>query len=660
MAEVLGIVSSIISIVGVAKTCIDVYVLVDDSKHASKDQRRLVSQLKEQRLRFVLWCDCVGISEVLHLQQLASVAVSTPELDAETIFKLTPRLQRAIICKEILSILQRIVELFQDSRDLLEKYTSQRSGSVVTSLVKSSSNYLISGLAEAISMSEGQSQEFRKQTKSGMTVFQNIAWTTIDKKKLTDLVDQLRNGNDGLQNILGMVEMAQLRRRKELLATTTPFASVVATAHTMEEYSLFLGTNPQALLEPKKQSADRLSSEDRDMRQLVEIYRRRYAIDQDLGEDTIESSIVPEAVAPGPPFFADDYHLLSSNVRLLESKDGSSQDRALAYYKSKPIIVEWKYYSANISADLLKVLKRRVSMLASQLQRSSQTSGFHTLGCAGYFDNVEMNRIGIAFEHDNSSMSPGPISLKDRILGDRFEKNVRDLTSRFSVAKALVMAVYRLHSVGWLHKSIRSDNILFFEGSELDRHSLAAPFVCGFDFSRQDSPLELTENVPTVLLSQYMNKERSLYRHPDLDVRAFVPSFGGEDEDPLGVEALAAEKQATEYRYRKAYDVYSLGIVLLEIGLWFPVKDLCRHKENVHDFRSKLHSQLLPELRYRTGKIYYEIVRRCLEGDVGQGQTSAVTQIVGGNSEISELRESRVWLAGFDKYIVSEIEKCNV
>jgi hypothetical protein len=58
-----------------------------------------------------------------------------------------------------------------------------------------------------------------------------------------------------------------------------------------------------------------------------------------------------------------------------------------------------------------------------------------------------------------------------------------------------------LHSVGWLHKSFRSENILFFNDADQDPHLLTQPYVCGFDFSRQDSPHEMTENVPSVLMN---------------------------------------------------------------------------------------------------------------------------------------------------------------
>ena len=656
MAEVIGIVASVVSIVQAAKTCIEIYTLIDDGKHASKDQRRLVSQLKEQRLRFFLWCDNVGITETLH----QNFAVSSGSgLEVGDVSRLSPQLQRYYVCTEILSILNRIKDLFQDSDELLKKYTTQRSEPAVRSLMRlTSHDYSWFGLGESISASEATIRDTSKAPKCGMSVWKSGLWSTIDKKKLTDLVDQLRLTNDGLQSILGMVERKHLRRINQLLATTTPFAGVVATAHSLEDVRLIEPPN-QATIQPSSENYYQLDYDDRDTRLLVELYRHGHAIDRDINSDLVESSIVPESVTFAPSLFADDFHLLSSDLDLPDLTRPSTE-RVFTYYKSKPVVVEWKYYSSDINQELLMLLKKRVSMLASQLQRSSETSGFHTLSCAGYFDNAELHRIGIMFQLPDSGASSPPLSLRDRMIQDRSTKNVRDLTSRFSIAKDLVMAMYRLHLVGWLHKSVRSDNILFFENPRMDQHSLAAPFICGFDFSRQDSPTEMTEDVPTVLLSGLLDRERSLYRHPDLDIRISTLQSIGEDLETSEALNTQAEEAAAQSRYCKAYDVYSLGIVLLEIGLWCPVKDLCGRKESLQSFRERLNNQLLPELRYRAGKIYFEVVRRCLEGDLGQEQMPTPAEEKAGNSEVEELRESRMWLAGFDKHVVSEIERCNV
>ena len=660
MAEGLGVVASIISIVGLAKTCINLYAVIDECRHASKDLQRLVSQLKEQRLRFFLWCDFVGITEVLQQQQQSTLGMTASSAIELRALSRPLSSQQYFIHKEIICILERITQIFDESGQLLKDYTNQKDQSGVFQLVKSTTrNHFCFGIAETSSVSEPTPKELSTVRKNTMSVWQTSKWTMSDRKKLTQLVDLLLKSNDGLQSILGMLERGQMWRMNQILATTTPFATVVMTAHDIEEPQIF-GSCCGSATEPVQTIRQLGPNNDRDLRQLVELYWQGCVIDQDIrSDDNIGSPIARGTVLPPASLFGDRYHLLASDLTLPDNSD-FVQYRLPALYKMSPVIVEWKYYSTSLDQKRLIALKKRVSMLASQLQRSSQTLGFHTMGCLGYFDHSDMHRIGMVFESPHTGLPAKSLSLKERMIQDRRNKTVRDLTSRFDVAKALVMAIYRLHSVGWLHKSFRSENILFFEPADHDNRSLVEPFVCGFDFSRQDSPLEMTEDVPSVLTSRHMDREQSLYRHPDLDVQPFSLPSKDDDPDEMKAKEAEAEAAASRFRYRKSYDVYSLGIILLELGLWYPVKHLCNVKDSLRENREHLHNNLLPELRYRAGCTYYLVVKRCLEGDLGQSEIHTVTPANRSDPENLALRETRIWLAGFDKYVVSELEKCNV
>jgi hypothetical protein len=73
--------------------------------------------------------------------------------------------------------------------------------------------------------------------------------------------------------------------------------------------------------------------------------------------------------------------------------------------------------------------------------------------------------------------------------------------------------------------------------------------------------------------------------------------------------------------------VYSLGILLLEIGLWCPVhwilKDCKTDDLAVLATRGK--KTYVPELRGRMGKVYTDIVSSCLEGNFGRDTTGEAT-----------------------------------
>ena len=96
-----------------------------------------------------------------------------------------------------------------------------------------------------------------------------------------------------------------------------------------------------------------------------------------------------------------------------------------------------------------------------------------------------------------------------------------------------------------VHESFRSENILFFpstasdvDGNKLDEASkdvdLTRPLIFGFEFSRPDSFFSagFIDACP----------DRDVYRHPE------------RQGQPLTT-------------FKKIHDIYSLGIILLEIGM---------------------------------------------------------------------------------------------
>ena len=182
MAEGLGVVASIISIVGLAKTCINLYAVIDECRHASKDLQRLVSQLKEQRLRFFLWCDFVGITEVLQQQQQSTLGMTASSAIELRALSRPLSSQQYFIHKEIICILERITQIFDESGQLLKDYTNQKDQSGVFQLVKSTTrNHFCFGIAETSSVSEPTPKELSTVRKNTMSVWQTSKWTMSDR-----------------------------------------------------------------------------------------------------------------------------------------------------------------------------------------------------------------------------------------------------------------------------------------------------------------------------------------------------------------------------------------------------------------------------------------------------------------------------------------------
>jgi hypothetical protein len=65
--------------------------------------------------------------------------------------------------------------------------------------------------------------------------------------------------------------------------------------------------------------------------------------------------------------------------------------------------------------------------------------------------------------------------------------------------------------------------------------------------------------------------------------------------------------------YCKSFDIYSLGIVLLELGLWKVLQSFHKPHYSAERFREKVVIQnLAPNLNSKTGRLYREVVERCI------------------------------------------------
>jgi serine/threonine protein kinase len=71
-----------------------------------------------------------------------------------------------------------------------------------------------------------------------------------------------------------------------------------------------------------------------------------------------------------------------------------------------------------------------------------------------------------------------------------------------------------LHSVGWIRRAIRSDNVLFFkkDSSEILDLSLVDPRLCGFEASRPESDISTIHSCSERTLIQPVVQARKVSR----------------------------------------------------------------------------------------------------------------------------------------------------
>lgn len=245
--------------------------------------------------------------------------------------------------------------------------------------------------------------------------------------------------------------------------------------------------------------------------------------------------------------------------------------REVTVYDGRSVIVEWK----DVDKALESKLKYRIAKVASLLA-SMRNPAFHSLACFGFLKDPRSGRYAYLFEPPsfappgsmNSATSQGntnpAFSMKS--LDQLFSLPMLrpSLNQRLKIATDLTETVLQLHTAGWLHKCIRPDNVLFFASSAKAWDSInevPSVYLSGYEYARADNPLESTED-PSML------RHARLYRHP-LSLGQGRASF------------------------TKRFDLYSLGCVLLEIGLWAPLQTILllwlRHESgNVQDRRARI------------------------------------------------------------------------
>ncbi|KAK3333940.1 prion-inhibition and propagation-domain-containing protein [Cercophora scortea] len=211
-----------------------------------------------------------------------------------------------------------------------------------------------------------------------------------------------------------------------------------------------------------------------------------------------------------------------------------------------PVWVEWKTIGDHpVGSPKDKESALRTAALAEMLHIPKPES-LSAPDCVGYFDDRDYmgsEQYGWIFR-----MPPGSdkdtriLSLYD-ILG--IETLKPSLSQRLSMAKRLCSTLLDLHAANWLHKGIFSDNVIFHATNRacVDGDTLGydpqKPLLSGFEFSRPEGTQTTARDTDTVW---------DLYRWPGIQ-----------------------RELPTQRNSRKTFDLYSLGLVMLEIAHWQPL-----------------------------------------------------------------------------------------
>lgn len=211
--------------------------------------------------------------------------------------------------------------------------------------------------------------------------------------------------------------------------------------------------------------------------------------------------------------------------------------------------------------------------------------------CVGYSilqHGEEKARPALIFENPAGVPHVQPVSLLQALQN----RTKPTLTHRVALAHKVAQCLLYLHAVNWLHKALRSSNILFFPSNDTEV-DIRSPYVTGFDNSRRSQFHEVSTEVRRI-------GRMEVYRHPDTQL-----------DGPM-------------LPYRKTFDIYSLGLVLAEIALWEPVVSIMGVQKTMDRSRKATSGvqerwlasepRLLESLRAEAGEKYAGAVETCLQG----------------------------------------------
>ncbi|OTB16020.1 hypothetical protein K445DRAFT_22338 [Daldinia sp. EC12] len=284
----------------------------------------------------------------------------------------------------------------------------------------------------------------------------------------------------------------------------------------------------------------------------------------------------------------------SSDIGRLKQPDGATLT----------VRVEWNNLGTGPVADAEKYVDR-INSLGYILEKVSEPA-LRLPPCYGVFDDSRntghgTRRLGYVFglPPNDSTRSSGhnikyetdlctypPIRLSELIRDSK--RPIPLLGDRFQLAYVLACAFSCFHAAGWLHKGFHTGSIWFFQkrGGRVD---VTQPFITGFQYSRP-------QGESSIAYTPLADRSIEYYYHPDAD-RGFT----------------------------KKRDLYSLGVVLFEIGRWIILTDLKttktktkeKEKEKKPQDRSEWRDFMLKgplvDLGWRVGDKYQSAVRALLE-----------------------------------------------
>ena len=307
--------------------------------------------------------------------------------------------------------------------------------------------------------------------------------------------------------------------------------------------------------------------------------------------------------------FIDEHRPRGSAPPSYESLTSGRRGPAIARMGSQDVFIDYRP-TADIKNSGQDSLRNSLDF-ASAIQPTPsdyQKPYVATLKLLGWFNDKANDRHGLVFEcpssfesfdnrpHSNSQV-PKSGSLRSFLQSsaDIESDNVPALEDRFKLAYNLALCLARFHGKGVLHRDLTSEGVIFFSSHESHKGDvkiwkegiIRKPFIIATDTGERDTVLATQGSIPS-----------DIYQHPHI-------------------------VRQTKKTRRPSHDYYSLGLLLLEIGLWMPLHKLWKPRYTRLDFKSRIEAVYVKRLISKCGRTYTRIIEYCLQAADQNYTTSA-------------------------------------
>ena len=328
---------------------------------------------------------------------------------------------------------------------------------------------------------------------------------------------------------------------------------------------------------------------------------------QDL-EISRSSLMMPEE-AP-PPYLTADMPCTTREVGRFKTRNGYTDFKGNLHQESTiPVLVEYVKFDDIYQDSNVPLPMNRMQELSNILASKSASKPHCLTNLVGILRDSKRPRIGLISELPQfmqpssmeetlpaSSMRPSSLfnllqsaSKPQTTTTTLSHTLIPPLEDRFRLAQELVSGFEYLFAAEFTHRDVNSNSIIFFPSRSASgmqstnnigpQYAIRKPVLGSFDlFSEYD------------IDARPESTNQNIYRHPD-DPQVKGPNSVGD--------------------HHARFEMYSLGLVLLEIGLWSPLTSIWKEKYSLRDFSIRLEKIWIRRLASKCGKAYMNAVQQC-------------------------------------------------